>query len=179
MPVSSPTSGRGAAPRRRAGALLEPEELDPLAHRGRLVLQRLGGVGVLLHQGGVLLRHLVELGERLVDLIEPGRLLVAGIGGRSLISLAACEERCARLRTSEATTAKPRPASPARAASTAALSASRLVWPAISSITPMMSAILPEDSSIRDIAATACVTTWPPRSATVQVAWVSSLACWA
>src|SRR5215472_6292525 len=33
---------------------------------------------------------------------------------RSLMSLAACEERCARLRTSEATTAKPRPASPAR-----------------------------------------------------------------
>ena len=31
--------------------------------------------------------------------------------------------------TSEATTAKPRPASPARAASMVALSASRLVWP--------------------------------------------------
>ena len=71
---------------------------------------------------------------------------------RSLMSLAACEERCARLRTSEATTAKPRPASPARAASTAALSASRLVCRAISSITPMMSEILREDSSIRDIA---------------------------
>ena len=64
------------------------------------------------------------------------------------MSLAACEERCARLRTSEATTAKPRPASPARAASTAALSARRLVWRAISSITPMMSEILREDSSI-------------------------------
>src|SRR5436305_6633032 len=50
------------------------------------------------------------------------------------MSLAACEERCARLRTSEATTAKPRPCSPARAASTAALSASRLVWNAISSM---------------------------------------------
>ena len=35
-----------------------------------------------------------------------------------LISLAASAERCARARTSEATTAKPRPASPARAAST-------------------------------------------------------------
>ena len=33
--------------------------------------------------------------------------------------------------TSEATTAKPRPASPARAASMVALSASRLVWPAM------------------------------------------------
>ncbi|MGB7041438.1 MAG: hypothetical protein WBD83_17840 [Xanthobacteraceae bacterium] len=33
--------------------------------------------------------------------------------------------------TSEATTAKPRPASPARAASIVALSASKLVWPAM------------------------------------------------
>ena len=68
------------------------------------------------------------------------------------MSLAACDERCARLRTSDATTAKPRPASPARAASTAALSASRLVCRAISSITVMMSAILCDDSSIRAIA---------------------------
>ena len=61
------------------------------------------------------------------------------------MSFAACDERCARLRTSDATTAKPRPASPARAASTAALSASRLVCRAISSMTPMMSEILREE----------------------------------
>ena len=85
------------------------------------------------------------------------------------MSLAACDERCARLRTSEATTAKPRPASPARAASTAALSASRLVWRAISSITPMMSEILRDDSSILAMASTALATTWPPRSATSRV----------
>ena len=86
------------------------------------------------------------------------------------MSLAACEERCARLRTSEATTAKPRPASPARAASTAALSASRLVCRAISSITPMMSEILREDSSIaRHRARPPCATTSPPRSATSRV----------
>jgi hypothetical protein len=60
----------------------------------------------------------------------------------ALISLAASALRWASLRTSPATTAKPRPCSPARAASTAAFSASRLVWKAISSITPMMSAIL-------------------------------------
>ncbi len=59
----------------------------------------------------------------------------------ALISLAAVAERPARLRTSVATTAKPRPCSPARAASTAAFRASRLVWNAISSMTPMMSAI--------------------------------------
>jgi len=50
---------------------------------------------------------------------------------------------------------------PARAASTAALSARRLVWRAISSITPMMSEILRDDSSIRDIALTAWATTSP------------------
>jgi hypothetical protein len=38
---------------------------------------------------------------------------------------------CASRRTSSATTAKPRPASPARAASTEALRARRLVWKAI------------------------------------------------
>ena len=44
-----------------------------------------------------------------------------------LISLAASALRPARVRTSEATTAKPRPCSPARAASTAAFSAKILV----------------------------------------------------
>ncbi|MGY4362195.1 hypothetical protein ACVW0J_008688 [Bradyrhizobium sp. i1.7.7] len=51
--------------------------------------------------------------------------------------------------TSEATTAKPRPASPARAASIVAFSASRLVWPAIvlisSTTSPIRAAAL--DSS--------------------------------
>ena len=41
--------------------------------------------------------------------------------------------------TSEATTAKPLPASPALAASMVALSASRLVWLAMASMTPTIS----------------------------------------
>ena len=96
-----------------------------------------------------------------------------------LMSLAACAERCARARTSDATTAKPRPASPARAASTAALSASRFVCRAISSITPIMSEILPEEDSICAMASTALATTWRPRSATPRVVPADSLACWA
>ncbi len=62
---------------------------------------------------------------------------------REAVSRAACAQRWARLRTSSATTAKPMPASPARAASTAAFSARMFVWNAISSITRMIFAILP------------------------------------
>ena len=75
---------------------------------------------------------------------------------RVLISLAAAAERCARLRTSEATTAKPRPCSPARAASTAAFSARMLVWKAMPSITPMMSTILRDDALIEPMVSTTC-----------------------
>ena len=60
---------------------------------------------------------------------------------RVLISLAASAMRCAKRRTSLATTAKPRPCSPARAASTAAFRARMLVWKAMPSMTLMMSAI--------------------------------------
>jgi Tfp pilus assembly protein PilW len=84
----------------------------------------------------------------------------------ALISFAAVAERPARLRTSVATTANPRPCSPARAASTAAFSASRLVWNAISSITLMMSAIFLLLSLMPFIVSTTSATTSPPLTAT-------------
>ena len=87
---------------------------------------------------------------------------------RPLISLAASAERWARARTSEATTAKPLPASPARAASTPAFRARRLVWKAISSITPMIWVIWPELCSISDMAATASLTTRPDWAASAR-----------
>ncbi|MDT4867485.1 hypothetical protein FQZ97_1023990 [compost metagenome] len=69
----------------------------------------------------------------------PCETWLAEVSISSLISLAAPSVRCARLRTSSATTAKPRPCSPARAASTAALSARMLVWNEMLSITWMIS----------------------------------------
>ena len=64
------------------------------------------------------------------------------------ISPAAWALRCASARTSPATTAKPRPCSPARAASTAALSARMLVWNAMLSMVAMICPIWREDCSI-------------------------------
>jgi len=55
------------------------------------------------------------------------------------ISRAAWALRCASVRTSPATTAKPLPCAPARAASTPALSARMLVWKAMLSTTPTIS----------------------------------------
>ena len=111
----------------------------------------------LLGCAGVLLRYLIELLDRLVHLLGADVLLPArrtdfgdqvvflmwgtSLSNMSLASRAAsivCEEtvpisvaavwlRSASLRTSEATTAKPLPCSPARAASTAAFSASKSV----------------------------------------------------
>src|SRR6185312_10161374 len=95
---------------------------------------------------------------------------------RPLISRAASAERWARLRTSPATTAKPRPCSPARAASTAALSARMLVWKAIESITPMMSAMRRELSWMPSMVFTTWSTASPPRWATFAAPAASSLA---
>ena len=89
------------------------------------------------------------------DQLDAGFDLRPDVRISALISFAASAERWASARTSCATTAKPRPASPARAASTPAFRARRLVWKAISSITLMISPISREICSIRPIAATA------------------------
>ncbi len=106
--------------------------------------------------------------------LQPSLTLLTEVPMSCLISRAAVAERPAKLRTSLATTAKPRPCSPARAASTAALSAKMLVWNAMPSITPMMSAILRDDVLIASMVCTTCDTTVPPRTAT----WDADSANW-
>ncbi len=96
-----------------------------------------------------------------------------------LISLAAPDERWASVRTSLATTAKPRPCSPARAASTAAFSARMLVWNAMPSMMPTMSAIFVELSWIESMFCTTSRTTWLPLLAMSEALLASVVARWA
>jgi hypothetical protein len=70
----------------------------------------------------------------------------------TLVFFAASPLRNARFFTSSATTANPFPASPARAASTAAFSAKRLVWKAISSIVLIILLVSSDDFNIDSIA---------------------------
>ena len=78
----------------------------------------------------------------------------------ALISDAASVQRCAKLRTSEATTANPCPAWPARAASTPALSAKRFVWNAIESMTSTIDIIFENDISTSAMADFVSITTF-------------------
>ena len=80
---------------------------------------------------------------------------------RSLVALAASSDRVARERTSSATTAKPFPALPARAASTAAFRARMLVWKAMSSMVAMIRPICSEDLVMSLMAETICSICWP------------------
>ena len=82
------------------------------------------------------------------------------VSDRLPISPAAFWLRSASFLTSEATTAKPLPCSPARAASIAAFSARRLVWRAISSMMDILDAI----SFMAD---TVLATAWPLSLASV------------
>jgi hypothetical protein len=84
----------------------------------------------------------------------------------------------ASARTSVATTAKPLPADPARAASTDALRARRFVWNAIPSITDTISPIRVEATRMSPIAPTADATT-RPASSTRPVAFVANWLAWA
>ena len=79
---------------------------------------------------------------------SPAFILLTVSSIRAQIWLEASAERWARLLTSSATTAKPLPCSPALAASTAAFSASRLVWKATSLTVTTMSPIFFEASEI-------------------------------
>ncbi len=81
------------------------------------------------------------------------------------VSRAASADRMARLRTSSATTANPLPASPARAASTAAFRARILVWKAISSIVLRILAVRPADVRMASIAEDIRPIVWLLRSA--------------
>jgi hypothetical protein len=100
--------------------------LDLDNHAARLIRQRQPLFGLAL--AGVDDRH-CRLRQLLVLLHHPA------------ISSVAVLVREASWRTSSATTAKPRPCSPARAASMAALSASRLVCPAMSLMVLMIEPI--------------------------------------
>ena len=77
---------------------------------------------------------------------------------RSLVAFAASSDLLARLRTSSATTAKPLPALPARAASTAAFRARMLVWNAMFSMVAMILPISSEEVEMFCMATLSCLT---------------------
>lgn len=96
----------------------------------------------------------------------PARVVSVAVWMRSAVSRAASALRRASERTSSATTENPTPASPARAASTAALSANKFVWKAISSMVPRIRATSPLRSSInRIVAVSACISSEPAPAA--------------
>ena len=107
----------------------------------------------------------------------PVVILVTESEINSLMSLAASADRCASVLTSLATTAKPRPCSPALAASTAALRARIFVWKAMPSITPMISEMRWADAFMADMVSTTCLIMSPPSAATVQACDARLLAC--
>ena len=82
----------------------------------------------------------------------------------------------ARLLTSEATTAKPLPASPALAASTAAFRARIFVWKAMSSMVCIMSLILSDVVLISWIASISSCILWLLSSISSPAVWACSLA---
>ena len=110
--------------RRRRRALRDPADLryrlGDLLHAGRLPLASFVHVP---HQGAQLRGVRVSActdPATWSSLLLPSFDVAMDSSISPAVSLAAAAQRCARLRTSSATTANPRPAEPARAASTAA-----------------------------------------------------------
>jgi hypothetical protein len=122
--------------------------LGTLGGKLRAARDLLGRGALLLHRGGDGGRDFIDLADDAadaldrVDRIASDLLNVGDLLGNLLGRLGGLA--CQRL-DSEATTAKPRPASPARAASMVAFSASRLVCAAMLLISPTTSPILPAD----------------------------------
>ncbi len=94
----------------------------------------------------------------------------------SSVLVAASLARRASERTSSATTAKPRPASPARAASTAAFRARRLVWKAMSLMSRMIWEVPSAEALILPMAACICSMEAAPSVAAVRADWARPLA---
>lgn len=63
-----------------ARPVLFPHRMHQRGHRFRLLVQHLAGGGHLRHQRGILLSHLFELIQRLLDLRHAERLLLRGVG---------------------------------------------------------------------------------------------------
>ena len=134
----------------RAGVLLGDlvELLDRLVDLRRADILLAAGGGDFRDQLGGLL----DVGHQPAS-ISPASCAAFTVCADSVpISAAAAWLRSASLRTSEATTAKPLPCSPARAASTAAFSASRSVWRAISCTMVIFSAMVCIASTARPTA---------------------------
>ena len=157
-PPSAPARRRSPARRRRVLLGRRRERLDLLRERLRLAALRVGGADDAVHRGARRGDLAVDLGQRLGGGADDGLaggdavarlndLLLGSDGARCGSRRRACGSGSsaralspASLRTSSATTANPLPCSPARDASIAAFSASRLVWRAMA---PMASVILP------------------------------------
>ena len=115
-----------------------------------------------INESAEYMRQMVEAMEKISDSSAEIGKIIATIENiafqTNILALAASSDLADRLRTSSATTAKPLPAEPARAASTAAFSARMLVWKAMFSMVAMILPISSEEVEMLDIATLSCLT---------------------